>query len=207
MIDSEPHPSRTCKTSLLFDPLVVRVHASCSIQFLESSWNLEYFRSLAKLTWSPLGRERGSIPNYSKWPTSACMPVDWWWCDFPGWSGPPAPPPPPPPHPLWIHAWCYKRLHYYSIQKKMHKIVIILLPISSNMCFECLKEPSHWDRSFEYPQHMFWLRNKKNIFQLRTLIICYNLSNYIKWHSIQHLNVRDLFLDLRNYFQMLHDQK
>ena len=25
-------------------------------------------------------------------------------------------------------------------------------------------------RSFEYPQHMFWLRNKKNNFQLRTLI-------------------------------------
>ena len=23
----------------------------------------------------------------------------------------------------------------------------------------CSKEPSHWDGSFEYPQHMFWLRN------------------------------------------------
>ena len=29
----------------------------------------------------------------------------------------------------------------------------------------CSKEPS-----FEYPQHMFWLRNKKNNFQLHTLI-------------------------------------
>ena len=29
------------------------------------------------------------------------------------------------------------------------------------MCFVCLKEPSHRDGSFEYPQHMFWLRNKK----------------------------------------------
>ena len=29
------------------------------------------------------------------------------------------------------------------------------------MCFVCLKEPSHGDGSFEYPQHMFWLRNKK----------------------------------------------
>ena len=28
------------------------------------------------------------------------------------------------------------------------------------MCFGCSKEPSHWDGSFEYPQHMFWLRNK-----------------------------------------------
>ena len=28
------------------------------------------------------------------------------------------------------------------------------------MCFGCSKQPSHWDGSFEYPQHMFWLRNK-----------------------------------------------
>ena len=38
------------------------------------------------------------------------------------------------------------------------------------MCFGCQKEPSHRDGSFEYPQHMFWLRNKKNNFLLRTLI-------------------------------------
>ena len=30
--------------------------------------------------------------------------------------------------------------------------------------FGCSKEPSHWDGSFEYPQHMFQLRNKKNDF-------------------------------------------
>ena len=30
-------------------------------------------------------------------------------------------------------------------------------------------EPSHWDGSFEYPQHLFWLRNKKIIFLLYTL--------------------------------------
>ena len=36
------------------------------------------------------------------------------------------------------------------------------------MCFGCSKEPSHQDSSFEYPQHMFWLRNTKNNFQLRT---------------------------------------
>ena len=52
----------------------------------------------------------------------------------------------------------------------MRKIVIIVLSISLNMCFGCSKEPSHRDGSFEYPQHMFWLRNKKNNFQLRTLI-------------------------------------
>ena len=29
------------------------------------------------------------------------------------------------------------------------------------MCFGCSKEPSHLDGSFENPQHMFWLSNKK----------------------------------------------
>ena len=31
------------------------------------------------------------------------------------------------------------------------------------------KELSHWDSSFEYPQHKFWLKNKKIKFSLRTL--------------------------------------
>ena len=39
------------------------------------------------------------------------------------------------------------------------------------MCFGCSKEPSHRDGSFEYPQHMFWLRNTIKKFQLRTLIM------------------------------------
>ena len=39
------------------------------------------------------------------------------------------------------------------------------------MCFGCSKESSHQDDSFEYPQHMFWLRNKKNNFQLGTLVL------------------------------------
>ena len=38
------------------------------------------------------------------------------------------------------------------------------------MCVGCSKEPSHEDGSFEFPQHMVWLRNKKNNFQLCTLI-------------------------------------
>ena len=41
------------------------------------------------------------------------------------------------------------------------KIVNIFLPIIFSICFVCSKEPSHGDGSFEYPQHMFWLRNKK----------------------------------------------
>ena len=50
------------------------------------------------------------------------------------------------------------------------KIVIIFLPINFNMCFGCSKEPSHCDGSFEYPQHVFWMRNKENSFPIRTLI-------------------------------------
>ena len=50
------------------------------------------------------------------------------------------------------------------------KIAIIFLSISLNLCFGCLKEPSYRDGSFEYRQHMFWLRNKNDNFLLRTLI-------------------------------------
>ena len=55
-------------------------------------------------------------------------------------------------------------------QKKLRKIAIIFLSIRLNICFGCSKEPSHRDGSFEYPQHMYWLQNKKNNFQLHTLI-------------------------------------
>ena len=50
------------------------------------------------------------------------------------------------------------------------KITFISLPINLNMYFGCSKEPSHRDGSFEYPEHMFWLRNKKNNFPVHTLI-------------------------------------
>ena len=46
------------------------------------------------------------------------------------------------------------------------KIAIIFLSIRFNMCSGCSKEPSHRDGSFEYPQHMFWLRNKKKYFSV-----------------------------------------
>ena len=48
-------------------------------------------------------------------------------------------------------------------------MVIIDLPINLNKCFGCLKESFHRDGSFEYPQHMFWLRNKENSFQFWAL--------------------------------------
>ena len=50
------------------------------------------------------------------------------------------------------------------------KSLIIFLPINLNMCFACSKEPFHWDCSFEYPHHMFWMRNKENNFPIHTLI-------------------------------------
>ena len=55
-------------------------------------------------------------------------------------------------------------------QNNLRKIAIILLSISLNICFGCSNEPSDRDGSFEYPQHMFRLRNKKNNFQLHSLI-------------------------------------
>ena len=45
-----------------------------------------------------------------------------------------------------------------------YKIVNIFLSISLNICLGCSKESSHQDDSFEYPQNMFWPRNKKIIF-------------------------------------------
>ena len=56
-------------------------------------------------------------------------------------------------------AMLYK--HRFRYTKKNSVKFNSYLPISFNICFGCSKEPSHWDGSFEYPQHMFWLRNKK----------------------------------------------
>ena len=46
-------------------------------------------------------------------------------------------------------------------------IVNISLPITFHICFGCSKEPSQRDGSFEYPQHIFRLRNKTNIFLVK----------------------------------------
>ena len=62
------------------------------------------------------------------------------------------------------------------------------------MCFGCTKEPSHRDGSFEYPQYMFLLRNKKDNFQISALIlgpdtslhsIDYLINKMIKYHKNQ----------------------
>ena len=60
--------------------------------------------------------------------------------------------------------------HRRQLRKNnLRKVANIFLYISLNMCFGCLKEPSHRDGSFEYPQHVFWLKNKKNIFNYALL--------------------------------------
>ena len=52
--------------------------------------------------------------------------------------------------------------HRFRLTKRLSvKLLNIFLPISLNICFGCSKEPSH---PFEYPQHMFLLRNRKNNF-------------------------------------------
>ena len=49
----------------------------------------------------------------------------------------------------------------HTVNKKFQRTIVnVFLPIIS-ICFGCSKEPSHRDGSFEFPQHMFWLRNKK----------------------------------------------
>ena len=44
------------------------------------------------------------------------------------------------------------------------QIFNIFLSISFNICFGYWKEQSQWDGTFEYPQHIFWLRNKNKAF-------------------------------------------
>ena len=52
---------------------------------------------------------------------------------------------------------------WVQIRKEFErKVLINFLSISPNMCLGRSKEPSQWDGSFEYPQHMLWWRNKKN---------------------------------------------
>ena len=62
------------------------------------------------------------------------------------------------------------------------KIVNIFLPINFNICFGCSKEPSHWDGSFGYPQHMFWLK-------IRKLFFCYTLlTKVLCLHTLFKIN-------------------
>ena len=53
---------------------------------------------------------------------------------------------------------------YVLDAQKNHLIETLLLSthnICFNICFGCSKEQYHSDGSFEYQQHMFWLRNNE----------------------------------------------
>ena len=54
-----------------------------------------------------------------------------------------------------------KHSNIHKKNKNQRENENIFLLISFNIYFGSSKELSHWDGSFEYPQHMFWLRNKK----------------------------------------------
>ena len=81
--------------------------------------------------------------------------------------------------------------HTYGQLSKIfqRKIAIIFLSISLNMCFGCSKEQSHRDGSFEYQQHMFWLKNKKIIFSNAPLsgglVIGRNFINFSLFMSLK----------------------
>ena len=61
-------------------------------------------------------------------------------------------------------------LYQLSLCAPQHKIIYVFLSIKFNIHFGCSKEHSDRDGSFEYPQHMFCLKNKKINFQSQTLI-------------------------------------
>ena len=68
--------------------------------------------------------------------------------------------------------------------------MIIFIPITLNICFGCSKEPSHRDGSFEYPQHMFWLRNKIFVYASNELnetrMSLRRLYNIEPWYEISN---------------------
>ena len=55
-----------------------------------------------------------------------------------------------------------------------------------------LKERSHWDDSFEYTQHMFWLRNKQIVFLLHTLNLRPVFYQAISLKNVAMINARFL---------------
>ena len=80
------------------------------------------------------------------------------------------------------YTWIFIDLIIWDGIKAIYTTKLIVIPVNFSICFGYSKEPSHWDGSFEYPQHMFWLRNKKNTFFCYTLLIkgLYNGGKWIK---------------------------
>ena len=53
--------------------------------------------------------------------------------------------------PIYFNTTCM----HHMLDKQNIFSVNIFLPMIFSICFECWKEPSHWDGIFEYPLHMF----------------------------------------------------
>ena len=101
--------------------------------------------------------------------------------------------------------FCVVTLSYHTIycpgsKNNLRKIAIIFLSISLNMCFGCSKEWSHRDGSFEYPQHMFWLRNKDGL-------LCGHIDlshNILPWKGRENLHM--VKLEIQECFQWVEVQ-
>ena len=93
----------------------------------------------------------------------------------------------------FMRFWHISHIQRSKYTKFLSRIFNIFLPISFNICFGCSKEPSHWDGSFEYPQHMFWLWNKKIIFDytLVTRGLILSLLNPFKQNGLSYAYKKD----------------
>ena len=92
----------------------------------------------------------------------------------------------------WVKTWWPgEALTLIQIRKSYKsKIVIIFLSINLNMCFGWTKELFHWDGSFEFPQYMFWMRNKENNFHcfLHCLHLTHKKGARLIWVKLYYYN-------------------
>ena len=56
---------------------------------------------------------------------------------------------------------CSKQIQVFLRQGQNFVKKQKFLPFSLFICFRCSKEPHHCEDSFEHPQYMFWVKNKK----------------------------------------------
>ena len=94
-----------------------------------------------------------------------------------------------------FNIFCYFCRMQWKILKSVNnffqrKIVNIFLHM-----FWVFKRPSHWDGSFKSPQHMFWLRNTKTIFLVRTSI---QVQHPFLFCSMQWKILKSVMVDKRD---------
>ena len=71
---------------------------------------------------------------------------------------------------LNLSSWCLVMVErlFLAVPRGCLQFVIVVFPDHTHLLFS--KELSHLIGPFKYLQHMFWLRNNKTYFPLRTLI-------------------------------------